>query len=120
MSNEEQNSQVVKSRVYGVILSLAIFFFAAPPLYRWWNLPPAVQIENLDCIQLLRTAVSSKNPQHVAGVKRLIDKRVADGAMPNQEQKHFDVILRLAQSNQWEEADAACMRFETAQLHRRR
>jgi hypothetical protein len=50
----------------------------------------------------------------------LLDKRVADGTMPDVERSHFDTIIRLAQSNQWEEANAACMFFEAAQLNRRR
>lgn len=120
MNKEDRDSQVAKSWVYGVILSLAMLFFVAPFVYRWWNLPPAIQRENLDCIQLLRTAVSSENPQQVAGVKRLLDKRVADGTMKIPERSHFETILRLAQSDQWEEANAACMRFEAAQLNRRR
>lgn len=120
MNKEDRDSQVAKSWIYGVILSIAILFFVGPLVYRWWNLPPAVQRENLDCIQLLRTAVSSENAQQVAGVKRLLDKRVADGMMPEVERSHFDTILRLAQSNQWEEANEACMRFEDAQLNRRR
>jgi hypothetical protein len=106
--------------VYGVIILMVIVFFVAPPLYRWWNLPPAVQIANLDCIQLLRTAISSKNTQHVEGVKKLLDKRVADEKMSTQERDHFDSILKLAQSNRWEEADSECIRFEQAQLNRRR
>ncbi len=106
--------------MYGITLSIAALFFVGPLIYRWWNLPPAVQLENLDCIQLLRTAVSSKNEQQVAGVKRLLDKRVVDGKMPETERAHFDFILRLAQSDQWEEANAECMRFEAAQLNRRR
>jgi hypothetical protein len=120
MNKEDRDSQVAKSWMYGVILSIATLFFVGPFVYRWWNLPPAVQRENLDCIQLLRTAVSSENSQQVAGVKRLLDKRVADGMMPDVERSHFDTIIRLAQSNQWEEANAACMCFEAAQLNRRR
>ena len=120
MNKDDRDSQVANSWMYGVILSIATLFFVGPLVYRWWNLPPAVQRENLDCIQLLRTAVSSENAQQVAGVKRLLDKRVADGLMPEAERSHFDSILRLTQSSQWEEANAACMRFEAAQLNRRR
>lgn len=120
MNKEDRDSQLAKSWVYGTILLLATLFFVTPLVYRWWNLPPAVQRENLDCIQLLRTAVSSENAQQVAGVKRLLDKRVADGTMPNQERSHFDTILRLVQSGNWDEANEECMRFEAAQLNRRR
>lgn len=121
MSKSERDSPTSTSNwVYGAVILIAILFFVVPPLYRWWNLPPAVQIENLDCIQLMRTAVSSKNAQQVDGVKKLLDKRVTDEKMSTQERVYFDLILRLAQSNRWEEADEACIRFEKAQLNRRR
>ena len=88
--------------------------------WSWWSYPPAVEFDNLKYIQLLRTAVSSQRPDWVAKVKTAIDLRVKEGAMSALERSHFEHVIDLAEAQEWEESNAACFRFEEAQLNRRR
>jgi hypothetical protein len=115
-----QQSDSAKRWLYGLILSASCLYFVAPTLLRWWTLPPAVQLQNLDCIQLLRTAVSSKNSKQLDGVKKLLAQRSDEKKLSEQEHSYFSRIVRFADKNDWAAAEDACMRFEEAQLNRQR
>lgn len=97
------------------ILGIAIFWVIS-----LWQYPPAVEFSNLRYIQLLRTAVSSERADWLEKVKSAIKGRVAEGAMSEQELAHFNRVIALAETGKWTEADKMCLRFEEAQLSRRR
>lgn len=86
----------------------------------WWTLPPAVEYDNLRYVQLLRTAVSARNADWLAGVEKAIDLRAAEGKMSGPEREHFGHVVALARGDRWEDADRAAYEFELAQLGRRR
>lgn len=89
-------------------------------LWQWWQIPPAVEFDNLKYIQLLRTAVSSERTDWLGKVKLAIDERCRSGEMSPQERSHFDQIIAMAETNNWKAAHEACFRFEVAQLNRHR
>lgn len=89
-------------------------------LVSWWRTPPAVEFDNLKYIQLLRTAVSARNPEWLGKVASAVDQRLASGEMSSSEHAHFASLIGMAQGGAWKEADIACFRFEEAQLGRRR
>lgn len=89
-------------------------------LYSLWSRPPVVEHNNLRYIQLLRTAVSAKNPTWLAGVEKAINQRREENALSPTEESHFRRILDQAKSGDWSNADRACFEFEQAQLNRRR
>lgn len=86
----------------------------------YWSRPPVVASENLKFIQLLRTACSSRKPEHVAGVERALRLRRQETQLNDAEWNHFAEILTIAKKGDWERADAACQRFEQSQSGRRR
>jgi hypothetical protein len=98
-----------------VLLLVGIFWLAS-----WWRFPPAVEFDNLKYIQLLRTAVSARNPEWLAKVSSAVDHRLAAGEMSSSEHAHFASLIAMARGGAWKEADVACFRFEEAQLGRRR
>ena len=89
-------------------------------LVSWWRTPPAVEFDNLKYIQLLRTAVSARNPEWLGKVASAVDQRLASGTMSSSEHAHFASLIAMARGGEWKEADVACFRFEEAQLGRRR
>lgn len=97
-----------------VIVAVAIW------LYGWWTRPPVVEHDNLRYIQLLRTAVSAKNPAWLAGVEKAIDLRHQGNAISVAEARHFRRIIEQAKAGDWSAADRAGFEFERAQLSRRR
>lgn len=101
--------------IAGAVLLVAIVW-----LRGWWITPPAVEFDNLRYIQLLRTAVSSRNSEWLNKVASAVDQRLADGAMSPSEHAHFGKLIAQARSGAWEAADKECFRFEEAQLNRRR
>lgn len=101
--------------VSGVILLVTGYW-----LYGLWSRPPVVEHDNLRYIQLLRTAVSSKNPTWLAGVEKAINLRREENSLSPSEERHFRRILDQAKSGDWSNADKACFEFEQAQLNRRR
>lgn len=89
-------------------------------LYGLWSRPPVVEYDNLRYVQLLRTAVSAKNPTWLAGVEKAIKQRREENALSPAEDRHFRRILDQANSGDWLSADRACFEFEQAQSNRRR
>lgn len=85
---------------------------------RWYLRPPVVSEGQLRYIQLLRTAVSAQNVEHVAGVERVLKKKVETSELTEREWRHFRWIIETAQSGQWERAAEACEGFEQAQQYR--
>jgi hypothetical protein len=100
----------------GVVLTLvgAVWF------YRWWSRPPAVEFDNLKYIQMLRTAVSARRADYVSGVERAVHLRRKEGAMSPAEAAHFESILTLVRSGEWERAEQRAFDFELAQANRQR
>jgi hypothetical protein len=97
-----------------------IVLVAGVMAYRHWTYPPAVEFDNLKYIQLLSTAVSSRNSDWVEKVAEAVAARQADGQMSVGERRHFDRLIELARAEDWEVADRACFAFAEAQLSRRR
>lgn len=89
-------------------------------LVQWWQYPPAVEYDNLQYIQLLRTAVSSKRSDWVEKVEGVVHDRFDSGELSERERAHFDQVIALADAKQWDAANRACFDFEAAQLNRRR
>lgn len=102
----------------GVLLVVAIVGLVQ--LYRWWHQPPAVEIDNLKYIQLLRTAVSSEKPAYVDGVERALNLRHQDGQLSDAELTHFQSIIAVARGGEWQDAHRMAVDFEIAQSDRRR
>lgn len=82
--------------------------------------PPAVQHDHLSLISSLRTACSARNPTWLAGVKKAVDERHTTGKMSTDERAHFDKLISQAEAGEWDAAERACLRFEQAQLSRKR
>ncbi|WP_425616950.1 hypothetical protein NA78x_000615 [Anatilimnocola sp. NA78] len=82
--------------------------------------PPAVQHDHLPLISSLRTACSARNTTWLAGVKRAVAERQTAGKMSVDERAHFDKLIAQAEAGEWETAERACLKFEQAQLSRKR
>lgn len=82
--------------------------------------PPAVQHDHLALISSLRTACSARNVDWLAGVKRAVTERHQAGKMTDAERDHFLSLIAQAEAGEWSTAEQACLRFEQAQLSRRR
>jgi hypothetical protein len=89
-------------------------------LHGWWTQPPAVEFDNLKYVQLLRTAVSARNSNWLAGVEKAVELRAAEGKLSDPEREHFGHVVALARDDRWDDADRAAYEFEAAQLSRRR
>uniref|UniRef100_A0A7C2NVK8 Transmembrane protein n=1 Tax=Schlesneria paludicola TaxID=360056 RepID=A0A7C2NVK8_9PLAN len=105
-------------RKWGVVAAAVVA--AAVGLFRWWTYPPAVEFDNLKYIQLLSTALSSRNSEWVDKVALAVTQRHAEGQMSDSELGHFEWLIALARRGEWEQADRVCFRFAEAQLSRRR
>lgn len=88
--------------------------------YWWWMRPPVVEHDNLKYIQLLWTAVSSRNEEWLKGVERAVLERHDAGKMSDSELRHFESIIEAAQNGDWESANRESFAFAEAQLGRRR
>jgi hypothetical protein len=82
--------------------------------------PPAVQHDHLPLIASLRTACSARNVAWLTGVERAVNEKLTAGKMTATEHAHFAQLIRQAQEGEWESAERACLRFEQAQLSRKR
>lgn len=82
--------------------------------------PPAVQHDHLPLIASLRTACSARNATWLTGVERAVNEKLTAGKMTAAEHAHFSQLIRQAQEGEWESAERACLRFEQAQLSRKR
>jgi hypothetical protein len=82
--------------------------------------PPAVAVNNLKYIQLLRTACSSRRPEYVDGVERALQKQKDEQRLSENEWDHFTRILADAKAGRWEIAEKAVVKLELAQINRKR
>lgn len=98
-----------------IILGVVAFY-----AYWWWMRPPVVEHDNLKYIQLLWTAVSSRNEEWLKGVERAVLQRHHAGEMSDSELRHFESIIETAQTGDWESANRESFAFAEAQLGRRR
>lgn len=106
----------------GVLAVLAGLLVVAAvwQMLAWWMRPAAVEFDNLKYIQLLTTAVSSRDAGMVDRVELAILDRRQNGKMSDRESSEFDAIIELAREADWETADRACYALAEAQLNRRR
>ncbi len=84
----------------------------------WYRRPPALEHDYLRYVQLLRTAVSAQNEQHLLGVERVLARDRDAQKLPHSHWKHFQGIIDLAKGGNWEDADLRCQAFEAAQQNR--
>lgn len=96
--------------------TIAVIWFVS----RWWVRPPAVEYDNLKYIQLLSTAISSRNQEWLAKVEQVVEERHRDDQMSPAEHEHFKGLISLAWAGDWEQADRDCFALAEAQLSRRR
>lgn len=108
------NPRILKLTVAASAL-LAVFL-----VYRWWHQPPAVEFDNLRYIQLLWTAVSSRNEDWLNGVDKAVQQRRESGEMSDSELSHFQKVIATARSGDWDAAGRQCFAFAEAQQNRRR
>lgn len=121
MSRPASQRSASPRRIHQVLCYAAVpLLLAVVWLVQWWRTPPAVHYENLKYIQLLRTAVSSRNADHVARVEQAVRQLTAAGDMSAAELAHFSSIISLSRDGAWEQADRRAFDFELAQLQRRR
>ena len=107
-------------RMAAIFVALVVLLGGGVWLVRWWTRPPAIEFDNLKYIQLLTTAVSSRNEDMVAKVSHAVEERHRSGKMSESELAHFRRIIALADGGDWQTADRECFTFAEAQLHRRR
>ena len=77
---------------------------------------PQVSFENLEYVAALRTACSAKNAEWLAKTKAAIEKEHAAGAIGDEEFAAYGEIVASAESGEWEQAEAECLRFQKDQL----
>lgn len=82
--------------------------------------PPVVQFDHLPLISSLRTACSAKNTAWLEGVQRAAKERHVAGKMTDEEHAHFEKLIAQAKAGEWESAERGCLKFEQAQLSRKR
>lgn len=109
----------MKSRVVQICAPLAVLL-GLFLIYRWWDRPPAVEYDNLKYIQLMSTAVSSRNEDWLNRVELAVQKRHAAAEMSDRELAHFLSVIETARADDWKTADRQCFDFAEAQLYRRR
>jgi hypothetical protein len=85
---------------------------------RWWGTPPAVEYDNLKYIQLLWTAVSSRNTEWVAKVETAVEQRHAAGEMSPSALREFQRIISLTKAGDWDLASRESYEFAQGQLSR--
>ncbi len=112
----QSNSGTLK--IGGILV--AVMLLIAFLVLQWWRTPPMVDYDNLRFLQLLRTAVSSRNADYVQKVEQAVDQQVKAGQMTSAEREHFGKIIKIAEGGDWEQADRMSFDFEAAQLGRRR
>ncbi len=86
----------------------------------WWfrPRPPAVQSDTVRYLQLLRTSVSTHDPNAIEAVARAITKRRAEHPTRNVEWDYFERIISLAQKGEWDQAERVTVGWEESQSSR--
>jgi hypothetical protein len=107
-------------RMAAIFIAAVVLIGGGVWLVRWWTQPPAIEFDNLRYIQLLTTAVSSRNEEQVSKVSHAVEERHRAGRMSATELGHFQRIIGLADGGDWSTADRECFTFAEAQLSRRR
>ena len=102
------------------LLAFLLVCAIARPLWHWWHTPPAVEYANLKYLQLLRTAVSSRDEGQLAAVESVLTTRHEEGKLSQREYSMFCRVCATAKQGKWKHADAEALRFEKAQLSRKR
>lgn len=102
------------------ILGGLIFLLGGFGVYWWWDRPPTVEYDNLKYIQLMSTAISSRNKDWLDRVELAVRKRHESAEMSEKELKQFLSVIKTAAAGDWKTADRQCFSFAEAQLSRRR
>ncbi|WP_437187096.1 hypothetical protein SH668x_000477 [Planctomicrobium sp. SH668] len=109
-----------RQRFLAIFLGIIVIVVSANQFSKWWFRPTAVEFDNLKYIQLLSTAISSRNPEMVSKVELAIKQRVESKQMSEKEFQHFEMLIGLTRQEKWDEAVKKCYEFAEAQLSRRR
>jgi hypothetical protein len=109
----------MKSRVVRISASLVVLL-GLYLIYQWWVRPPTVEYDNLKYIQLMSTAVSSRNTEWLNRVETAVKQRHASAEMSDSELAHFFRVIGTARTGDWKAAERQCFGFAEAQLGRRR
>lgn len=110
-----------RSLQIGLLSGLIVIGIAATGwIISMYMRPPAVQIVDLKYVQLLRTAVSNQSIPGIVKIESVLKKKLEANDLSRAQWTHFESILKLAKAGQWEDADRACQKFESAQQYRRR
>lgn len=81
---------------------------------------PIVQVANFKYVQLLRTAISSRDRVKVDKVLEAVRLQLSRGDMDEGEITVLTDIGLMASDGNWSEAERACLNLEQAQQSRRR
>jgi hypothetical protein len=114
--SEQDNSLTVARNVLIAVVVVAISVVAMV----WWfrPTPPAVQADTVRYLQLLRTSVSTRDPNAVEAIARVVTKRRAEHPTRNAEWDYFERIIALAQKGEWNQAELATVGWEESQSSR--
>ncbi len=122
--NTRRPKNVRDSKLHRLWKSLTAFlavFAMSGWFFLWWlSRPPAVSLENLKYIQLLRTAVSSQSKEMLLRVEGAIEELASKQQVSDSEYQHFAKIISVAREGRWQQADRMAYAFEEAQLSRSR
>ena len=81
---------------------------------------PAFQVANLRYVQLLRTAISAREPEKVDRVIASAQEQQRSAALSADEMSVLMEISLTAKGGAWDEAEQACFQLEQGQQWRRR
>jgi hypothetical protein len=80
--------------------------------------PPILYGDRLRYLQLLSTAVSSRNASQLSDLARLLKEKLDARELDEREWRHFESIFQFVERGEWERASTACERFAEAQRNR--
>jgi hypothetical protein len=125
MSNTRSRAQTatpdsLRQNLLWSLLFFLLFTVGAWQLFVWFTRPPVVHYDNLQLIQLIRTACSSQRNDYLAGVEKSIQARKDAEHLSDQEWSYLQKILLIAKRGEWQSAEQMAIKLEQAQLNRRR
>jgi hypothetical protein len=78
--------------------------------------PKLSSAEGVRLLQALRTACNSQNSDRLDRVESALAKAVEQGQVTESERAAVAALIEMARRGEWARANAACQRFEQAQL----
>ena len=79
--------------------------------------PQVSSEESLKLIQRFHTACNTKNQDRLERCREELKTLVAEQKLSTKEEASFQKIISLAESNDWESAAAASLKFAKDQVH---